>query len=102
MKYTDIELRDRLLENEDYPNNEKLLNGVIEKIRNFGDEAQAMFDSWWKEAKIPNFDVNGITPAYLRDFHKMKNVGIIIAYDWLHKEPKRAARLLKRPVITKK
>lgn len=98
---TDIELKDRLLET-DYPNDEKLLNDVVQKIRNFGNEAQSMFENWYDTAKIPKFDINGITPAYLRKFHKMKDAGIIIAYDWLQKEPTTAAHLLKKPIILKK
>jgi len=98
MKITDEELKKRLLET-DYPNNDELLNGVIKKIRNFGDGAQSMFDEWYNTAKIPAFDVNGITPAYLRNRHNMKDIGILIAYDWLSKEPEEAARLLKKGIM---
>jgi len=98
--YIDNELKERLLET-DYPNDERLLNDVILKIRNFGSEAQQMFDNWYATSQITNFDINGITPAYLRKFHKMKDVGIIIAYDWLQKKPNEATHLLKKPVIVK-
>ena len=97
---TDTELKERLLET-DYPNDEKLLSEVIEKIRNFGNEAQSMFENWYSTAKISSFDINGVTPAYLRKFHNMKDVGIIIAYDWLLKKPAESAHLLKKPLIVK-
>jgi len=96
--FTDDELKARLLE-DDYPNDERLINGVIEKIRNFGNEAQAMFEDWYNNGKISKFDINGITPAFLREHHKMKDAGIIIALDWLSKQPEEAARLLKRPLM---
>lgn len=96
--YTDNELKDRLLEI-DYPNDEKLLNDVILKIRNFGNEAQKMFDNWYATSKITNFDIDGINPAYLRKYHNMEDVGIIIAYDWLQKKPSEAVYLLKKPLM---
>jgi len=98
--YTDDELRGRLLET-DYPNDEKLLKDVILKIRNFGNAAQKMFDNWYATSKITHFDVAGINPAYLRRCHNMKDVGIIIAYDWLQKKPNEAAHLLRKPLIVK-
>ena len=98
MERTDEELRKRLLET-DYPNDEKVLNVVVERIRNFGDDARSMFDNWWNTSKIPAFVIDGINPAFLRNRHKMKDVAIIIAYDWLSKEPKEAARLLKKGIM---
>jgi hypothetical protein len=95
--YGDEELKKRLLET-DYPNDEKL-NEVIKRIRNFGHDAQSMFQGWYNTAKIPSFDINGITPAYLRKQHNMKDVGIIIAYDWLSKEPEKVAYLLKKGIM---
>jgi hypothetical protein len=97
-KYTNEELKKRLLE-DDYPNNEKLLSGVIEKINNFGNEAQSMFDDWYSKTLSPNFDINGITPAFLRKNHSMKDPGIIIAYDWLLKKPEEAVHLLKKGIM---
>lgn len=97
--YTNDELKERLLEN-DYPNDEKLLESVIQKIQNFGTETQRIFDDWYITAKITDFDINGITPAYLRKYHKMKDVGIMIAYDWLQKAPQEAVHLLKKPIIS--
>ena len=96
--FIDNELKDRLLEC-DYPNDEQLLDGVIQKIRNLGTEAQKVFDNWYTTSKISDFDIGGITPAFLRKHHKMKDVGIIIAYDWLLKKPEEATHLLKKPVI---
>jgi hypothetical protein len=99
--YTNEELIERLLES-DYPNDAQLLEGVIQKIRHFGTEAQAMFDEWYATSGISPFDVKGITPAWLRKYHRMKDVGIIIAYDWLQKKPDEAAYLLRKPVIERR
>lgn len=99
--YTNNELIDRLLEC-DFPNDKLLLESVISKIGNFGPDAKKMFDLWYKTGKISDFDINGITPSYLRKFHKMKDPGIIIAYDWLLKDEKEASHLLKKPVIINK
>jgi len=98
MERTDEDLKKRLLET-DYPNDEKILNRIVERIRNFGDGGRSMFDDWYNTAKIPAFDIDGITPAFLRSRHKMKDVAIIIAYDWLLKDPKEAARLLKKGIM---
>jgi hypothetical protein len=96
--YTKNELIERLIEC-DYPNDDKLLGEVVEKIQNLGPEAKKIFDLWFTTGRLTDFNIQDITPAYLRKFHKMKEAGIIIAYDWLFKDEKNAVRLLKKPVI---
>lgn len=96
--FTDKEIKDRLLE-ADYPNNDVLLSGVLERIRAFGPEASRMFEKWMEDGATPKFDTAGISSDYLRVHHNMKDVALIIAFDWLHKKPEEAARLLKKTVI---
>jgi len=98
MNITNEDLKKRLLET-DYPNDEKILNVIVERIRNFGDAARSMFEEWYNTAKIPAFVIDGINPAFLRNRHNMKDVAIIIAYDWLSKDPREAARLLKKGIM---
>lgn len=100
-KYTDQEIKDLLLE-DDYPNKAPILEGVIQRIRSFGPEAAAMFDEWASSGKQPKFEVNGISSDVLRKEQNMKAVALIIAYDWLKKEPHEAARLLQKPRVEKK
>ncbi|MBP5189710.1 MAG: hypothetical protein J6031_02200 [Bacteroidales bacterium] len=97
-EYTDQEIKNLLLE-DDYPNKAPLLDGVIQRIRSFGSEATKMFDEWASSGKQPKFEINGISSDNLRKEQNMKAVALIIAYDWLMKEPHEAARLLLKPHI---
>lgn len=99
--YTDQEIINRLLEI-DYPNNDHLLSGVLKKIRVFGPEASALFESWMETGKIQKFKVKDISTDFLRRHHNMTDVALIIAFDWLNKKPEEASRLLKKPIITQK
>ena len=98
MEITDEDLKKRLLE-ADFPNDEKVLNPLVERIRNFGDEARLAFEVWYSTAKVPAFDINGITPAFLRKHLNYKDISIVFAYDWLLKDPDEAARLLNKPLM---
>ena len=98
-QYTDKEIKERLLE-ADYPSDEQFLSGVIERIRSLGPEATALFEQWMEKRVSPKFELAGISSNYLRLHHKMKDVALIIAFDWLTKEPDEASRLLKKPVIS--
>ncbi len=97
-EYTDQEIINLLLE-DDYPNKAPILEGVIRRIRGFGPEAYEMFDQWATSGKQPKFEVNGVSSEQLRKEQNMKAVALIIAYDWLLKEPHEAARLLLKPRI---
>lgn len=100
--YTDEELKNFLLDYADCPNNEQLINHLIERIKTLGTESQALFENWYENRVVPEFDCCGVTSEFLRKSRKMENIGIILAYDWLCREPKRAAFLLKRPMIIHK
>jgi len=100
-EYTDQEIKDLLLE-DDYPNKAVILEGVIQRIRSFGPEAAAMFDEWATTGKQPKFEENGISSEFLRKEQHMKAVALIIAFDWLKKEPHEAARLLQKPHVERK
>lgn len=98
MDYTTDNLREILLEN-DYPaSNKKLLQSVIKQLQNLTPEGKAAFEHWLDNRSLPTFDINGVTVDYLRTYHHSTDIGIILAYDGLVRDPKRAA-LLKRPVI---
>ena len=96
--YSDNEIRERLLE-ADYPGNEELISGVLERIHAFGPSASRMFEKWMDDGKMPRFEEAGISSDYLRSHQRMTDVALIIAYDWLLKDPAEAARLLRKPVI---
>ena len=100
-EYTDQEIKELLLE-DDYPNKAVILEGVIQRIRSFGPEAAAMFDEWATTGKQPKFEENGISSEFLRKEQHMKAVALIIAFDWLKKEPHEAARLLQKPHVERK
>ena len=100
-EYTDQEIRNLLLE-DDYPNKAPILEGVIKRIRSFGPEAAEMFDEWASSGKQPKFEVNGVSSDTLRREQGMKAVALIIAFDWLKKEPHEAARLLMKPHVVRK
>lgn len=100
-EYTDQEIKELLLE-DDYPNKAAILEGVIQRIRSFGPEAAAMFDEWATTGKQPKFEENGISSEFLRKEQHMKAVALIIAFDWLKKEPHEAARLLQKPHVERK
>lgn len=96
--YTDEEIKDRLFEI-DYPNNEHLISGVLERIHSFGPQAAEKFEYWMETGKMVKFEVGGISSDFLKKHHKMKDVALIIAFDWLNKSPQEATRLLKKPII---
>ncbi len=98
MEITEEDLKKRLLE-ADCPNDDEVLNSYVERIRNFTEEARSLFEEWYKTAKVPAFDVNGITPAFLRKFHNYSDISVVFAYDWLLKDPKEASRLLKKHLM---
>lgn len=97
MKYTIDDIRERLLD-EDYPNNAALLDSVLSQFQSLSREDEAIFNDWFESNRVPQFDINGITPSYLRKYQGMKDAAIVLAYLRLRKDPQ-AARLLKRPVI---
>lgn len=97
MKYNSSEIKERLLE-EDYPNNSQLLESVTRQILALKGEGAAAFENWFETREIPNFDIEGITPSFLRKYHSMKDVAILLVYAHLLNEPK-AAFTFKRPVI---
>jgi hypothetical protein len=96
--YSDQEIEARLYE-ADYSHNDAVIKSVIRQIRQLGQPAEQAFEDWWKTGKVPTFDIEGITSAFCRRMHHMNDVALILTYDQLNKNPKRAAYFLKRPVI---
>ena len=97
MKYNSSEIKERLLE-EDYPNNLQLLESVTRQIQALEGEGEAAFENWFETRKVPDFEIEGITPAFLRKYHSMNDVAIMLVYARLLDTPK-AAFILKKPVI---
>lgn len=97
MKYNSSEIKERLLE-EDYPNNPQLLESVTRQILLLEGEGKMAFDNWFETREIPNFEIEGITPGFLRKYHSMNDVAILLVYARLLDTPE-AAFSLKKPVI---
>lgn len=98
MNYTSEELKDILLEN-DYPaSNKKLLESVITQLQNLTPEGKVAFEHWCNTRILPSFDIEGVTADYMKTYHHANDIAVILAYDGLLKNPKRAY-LLKKPVI---
>ena len=96
--YTRDEIRERLLEC-DYPQGTTLLEDAVNRICEFCDNAAEMFNNWYSTGKTPRFEVNGISSDYLISTYGMKYPAMIIAYDWLMKEPGEAKRLFKKSIV---
>ncbi len=98
MKYSAEQLKEILLEN-DYPaSNPKMLESVITQLMNLGPEGQAAFYEWCDSRNLPKFSIEGIDVNYLKTYHGMTDIAVVLAYDGLIKNPK-SAYLLKKPVI---
>lgn len=101
MDYTFESLKDLLLEN-DYPaSDEKLLQSVIKQLQNLTPEGKAAFEHWCDTRILPTFDIEGITANYLKAYYHSTDIGILLAYDGIVRNPKRAY-LLKKPVIQRR
>ena len=98
MKLTIEEIKDLLLEL-DYPNQPQLLESVSRQLLSLTGESRSAFIKWYESRELPDFEIEGITPAFLRKYHSMTDVAIILAYARLLKEPKAAAFLLNMPII---
>ena len=98
MDYIFEELKDILLEN-DYPaSKKKLLESVIEQLQNLTPEGKVAFEHWCNTRELPSFDINGVNVDYLKTYHHSTDIGVILAYDGLIRNPQRAY-ILKKPVI---
>ena len=98
MNYTTEELMEVLMDN-DYPaSNKMLLESVISQLQNLTPEAKKAFEHWLETRNLPEFDFDGVTVDYLKTYHHATDIGIILAYDGLVRNP-HSAYLLKKPVI---
>ena len=61
-------------------------------------EGKMAFENWYETKEIPNFEIEGITPGFLRKYHSMNDVAILLVYARLLYHPE-AAFSLKKPVI---
>lgn len=90
-------LKKVLLEEEGCP--EEMLPNILQKIENFSPDTLALFDEWMATGKIRDFSMMGITPGWLRENRDMKDIGILIAYDWILKEGDIAVKSLQEPLL---
>lgn len=98
MNYTEEELKNILLEN-NYPvSNKRLIDSVVRQLQSLSPEAGAAFEHWRETRNLPDFNIGGVTPSFLKNYHHSTDIAIILAYDGLLKNPK-SAYLLKMPVI---
>lgn len=98
MEYTDEKIKEILREN-DYPmSNKALIESVTKQLQNMLPEAKAAFEHWLDTRALPEFDIEGVTVDYMKTYHHATDIGVILAYDGLLRNPK-SAYLLKRPVI---
>ena len=98
MNYTYEELKELMME-QDYPmTNKEMINSVISQLSSLCAEANSAFVHWQQTNELPEFDINGVTPDYLKDVHKATDIAIILAYDGLIKNPQ-SAYLFKKPII---
>ena len=97
MKYNSSEIKERLLE-EEYPNNPQLIESVTRQILALKGKGETAFENWFETREVPEFEIEGITPSFLRKYHSMNDVAILLVYARLMDMPK-AAFILKKPVI---
>ena len=81
---TDIEIRQSLLK-AGYPNRDDLLSSTIDQIRNFQEKPAELFNLWLETNVVADdaFNIDGITPQYLKQKMKLTDVAILIYYNWL-------------------
>jgi hypothetical protein len=89
-------LRRLLLDKEHCP--EEMLPSIIKKIENFSPDTLSLLDQWIETGKIKDFSMMGITSKWLRENKDMKDIGMLIAYDWIVKEGEAAVKSLKEPL----
>lgn len=98
MKYTEEELKNILMVN-DYPiSNKRLMESVIRQLQNLTPEAETAFAHWCDTRELPDFNIEGITPEFMKNCHGATDIAVILTYDGLVRNPK-SAYLLKTPVI---
>ena len=83
-KITYIEIRQSLLK-AGYPDRDDVLNSTIDQIRNFQEKPAELFNLWLETNIVANdaFNVDGITPQYLRQKMDLTDVAVLIYYNWL-------------------
>lgn len=98
MEYTEEKLKEILRDN-DYPmSNKRLIESVTKQLQNLTPEAKAAFENWLDTRNLPEFNIEGVTVEYMKTYHHSTDIGVILAYDGLLRNPK-SAYLLKEPVI---
>ena len=78
--------------------NKALIESVTKQLQNLTPEAKAAFEHWLDTRTLPEFDIEGVTVDYMKTYHHATDIGVVLAYDGLLRNPK-SAYLLKRPVI---
>ena len=112
---TDEELRARLMEcdypdehSQRFPGAPSVVDNVIKQIRSLNDESRSVFMEWWKTGvlkskafeygaqKLKAGEYKAITPEFLRRRMRLKDLAVILYYDWLLKSPREALNAIYR------
>ena len=62
MEYSSEKIKNLLVEEEDYPNNEVLLKSVTRQLLSLEGKGKEAFINWYKKGEVPEFEINGINP----------------------------------------
>lgn len=106
---TDEVLRARLLEcdypdehSQHFPEAPSVVDKVMMQIRALNDESRALFMEWWETGvlksrafeygvqKLKTGEHESVTPEFLRKRMHLKDLAVILYYDWLLKAPQEA------------
>jgi hypothetical protein len=81
---THTEMREILLKS-GYPNQDTILDSTIDQINKFQEKPAELFNLWLKTNVVADdaFNIDGITPQFLRQKMKLTDVAVIIYYNWL-------------------
>lgn len=81
---TDTEIRQLLLK-AGYPDKDEILNSTIDQIKKFQEKPTELFRVWVDTNAVADdaFNVDGITPQFLRQKMKLTDIAVLIYYNWL-------------------
>lgn len=86
----------KLLNEENYPVH--MVEGTIAKLKKLQPVVADSFDSWLKQGKLPNIEIEGYTYSILANDYGMKPVGAFLTLDWLCRDPQKAILSLQKGI----
>ena len=68
-----------------YPNQDTILDSTIDQINKFQEKPAELFNLWLKTNVVADdaFNIDGITPQFLRQKMELTDVAVLIYYNWL-------------------